>query len=67
MGKGKKHLEGCTQRERQKVRKQLGPLKALTLQPRTRARYDKAKKKFYSFLTNNSLELPVLIGQVTLD
>ena len=64
MGKGKKHLEGCTQRERQKVRKQLGPLKALTLQPRTRARYDKAKKKFYSFLTNNSLELPQLRSQM---
>ena len=58
MGKGRKHLEARSQKERQKVRKQLGSLKSLTLQPRTRARYDKAKGKFYNFLSSNSIELP---------
>ena len=58
MGKGQKRLEGRSQRDRQRIRKQMGTLKSLTLQPRTRARYDKAKRRFYDFLTTNSLELP---------
>eukprot|EP00435_Cladocopium_sp_Y103_P008139 s339_g2.t1 len=58
MGKGQKRLEGRTQKDRQRIRKQMGSLKSLTIQPRTRARYDKAKAKFYAFLTQNSLELP---------
>eukprot|EP00435_Cladocopium_sp_Y103_P014453 s1737_g3.t1 len=58
MGKGKKRLEGRSQRERQQVRKQMGTLRQLTIQPKTRARYDKAKTRFYSFLSQNSLELP---------
>ena len=58
MGKGQKRLEGRTKQQRQKIRKQMGPLKSLTLQPRTRARYDKAKGKFYAYLDYNSLELP---------
>lgn len=58
MGKGQKRLEGRTKQQRQKIRKQMGPLKTLTLQPRTRARYDKAKEKFYDYLRFNSLELP---------
>ena len=58
MGKGQKRLEGRSQKDRQKIRKQMGSLKSLTLQPRTRARYDKAKKKFYDFLADNSIELP---------
>eukprot|EP00435_Cladocopium_sp_Y103_P020901 s2412_g5.t1 len=44
--------------QKNQVRKGLGSLKQLTLQPRTRIRYDKAKKKFYDFLDNNSLVLP---------
>ena len=36
----------------------MGTLTELTIQPRTRARYDKAKKRFYSFLSKNSLGLP---------
>eukprot|EP00435_Cladocopium_sp_Y103_P073912 s436_g45.t1 len=36
----------------------MGSLKSLTIQPRTRARYDKAKAKFYEYLRFNSLELP---------
>ena len=58
MGKGKARLEGRTKQERQKIRKDLGPLKHLTIQPRTRARYDKAKKRFFDFLNFNKLELP---------
>eukprot|EP00435_Cladocopium_sp_Y103_P050034 s2053_g15.t1 len=58
MGKGKKHLEGKSQRERKKIRKQMGSLKSLTLQPRTRQRYDKAKEKFYHFLQKNNVDLP---------
>ena len=58
MGKGKKRLEGRSQQERQKVRKQMGSLKSLTIQPRTRARYDKAKDRFYQFLTDNKLHIP---------
>ena len=58
MAKSKKHLEGRSKQQRQRVRKQLGPLKNLTIQPRTRARYDKAKQKFYHFLDTNSLSLP---------
>eukprot|EP00435_Cladocopium_sp_Y103_P065397 s327_g27.t1 len=36
----------------------MGSLRSLTLQPRTRIRYDKAKKRFYDFLENNNLDLP---------
>ena len=58
MGKGQKRLEGRTQQQRVQVRKQMGTLKSLTIQPRTRARYDKAKDRFYKFLEKNQLELP---------
>ena len=58
MAKGQKRLEGKSQRERQQVRKQMGSLKSLTIQPRTRVRYDRAKDKFYAFLDANHLEVP---------
>jgi len=58
MAKSKKHLEGRNKQQRKQVRKQLGTLKSLTIQPRTRVRYDKAKKRFYDFLDHNSLRLP---------
>lgn len=64
MGKGTKHLEGRSKKERQQVRKRMGSLKSLTIQPRTRARYDNAKKKFYAFLTANQLELPRQLTQM---
>ena len=60
MAKAKKHLEGRTQRERAKTRQNLGTLKSLTIQPRTRARYDKAKQNFYAYLEHNQLQLPTL-------
>ena len=58
MGKGNKRLEGKTQRERQQVRKQMGSLKSLTIQPRARIRYEKAKDRLYAFLDKNNLEIP---------
>ena len=58
MGKGNKKLEGRTKQERQKIRKQMGPLHSLTVQPRTRARYEKARNRFYDFLTQNRLDIP---------
>ena len=58
MGKGQKHLEGRTQQQRIKVRKQMGTLKQLTVQPKTRQRYDRAKNRFYDFLSANGLDIP---------
>ena len=46
VGKGKEGLEGRTLQERIRVKKQMGSLKNFTRQPRTRARYDKAKQRF---------------------
>eukprot|EP00435_Cladocopium_sp_Y103_P046961 s855_g13.t1 len=51
-------LEGRSKQQRRQVRKQMGSLKSLTIQPCTRARYDKAKAKFYDYLRFNSLQLP---------
>ena len=58
MGKVKPHLEGRDKEERIRVRKALGPLRNLTVQPQTRARYDAARKSFYRFLNDNSLSIP---------
>ena len=58
MGKVAKHLEGRTRADRAKVRKSIGTLKQLTVQPKTRERYTKARKGFYKFLQDNHLRLP---------
>ena len=58
MGKVKQHLEGRGRTERIRVRQALGPLRNLTVQPQTRARYDAARKSFYRFLALNGLEIP---------
>ena len=58
MGKVKVHIEGRSKEERQKVRKTLGTLKSLTVQPQTRARYERAREDFYQFLFANSLSIP---------
>ena len=59
MGKGKKaHLEGRTKEERIKVRKQLGKLSNLTVQPPTRKRYDLALLQLGRFLTQEGSSLP---------
>ena len=43
---------------RAQQRQQLGTLRQLTVQPATRARYDKALTAFLQFLRNNNLQLP---------
>ena len=58
MGKVKPHVEGRSKESRAKVRKSLGTLKSLTVQPKTRARYEKARKGFYDFLHKENLEIP---------
>lgn len=58
MGKVTRHAEGRTEVERAKVRRTLGPLRQLTVQPRTRARYEAARTKFYQFLQDENLQLP---------
>ena len=59
MGKvAKRHVEGRTREKRIAVRKTLGPLKALTVQARTKDRYELARKGFYSFLSRNQIPLP---------
>ena len=54
----KRHLEAPTQEGRARVRKQLGTLKSLTVQPVTRARYSQAKEDFYAWLQAEGLRLP---------
>ena len=54
----KRHLEGKTQEERVKIRKQLGTLKDLTVLPTTKARYAKAREAFYSYLKEHNVFLP---------
>lgn len=54
----KRHLEGATQEARAKIRKELGTLKQLTVQPVTRERYKKAMEKFFEYLKAEKLVLP---------
>lgn len=58
MGKVTKHVEGRTKEERAKVRKNLGSLRSLTVQPKTKQRYENARAKFYQFLRDSQLSLP---------
>lgn len=58
MGKVKKHLEGRSKEERIRIRRNLGTLKSLTVQPQTRQRYERARQQFYQFLADNSLSVP---------
>ena len=51
-------LENKDPRTRAQQRQKLGTLKQLTVQPATRARYDKAIDAFLKFLTSNKLQLP---------
>ena len=51
-------VEGRSREERVKVRKQLGSLRSLTVQPATKKRYNLAVDKFLQFLRNENLELP---------
>ena len=59
MGKiGKAHVDGKAASERPKIRRELGPLRSVTVQPKTRQRYDKASEQFLDFLRKERLELP---------
>ena len=51
-------LENRNPRVRAQQRQALGTLKELTVQPATRARYDKALTAFLQFLQQNQLKLP---------
>lgn len=51
-------MEGQTKEDRQTARKQLGTLRSLTVSDKTRARYDNATEKFYTWLHANYLQLP---------
>lgn len=62
----KRHLEGQNDEERAKIRKQLGSLKQLTVQPVTRARYVKAREEFYEWLAHENLVLPTSAFQLDL-
>lgn len=54
----KRVVEAPTKEERKITRRRLGTLKQLTVQPSTRARYDKALNKFFDFLREHKLQLP---------
>ena len=59
MGKAKvKSHSGLSKEERKKVRKSLGSLKSLTVQPKTRERYAGALDRFLKYLTRENLVLP---------
>lgn len=51
-------LEGRSREERINIRKQLGSLRSLTVQPATKRRYNEAVDKFLVFLRSEGLELP---------
>ena len=51
-------MEGRARQERIAVRKQLGPLHQLTVQSRTKQRYEDARRGFYHFLKVEDLQLP---------
>ena len=46
-----KVVEGRSQQQRKAVRKTLGKLKDLTVQPRTRKRYEASLEQFFAWLT----------------
>ena len=58
MVKAMKHVEGRSQRERAKIRKDLGSLKSLTVQPATRTRYEKARTRFLKYLRDAGIAIP---------
>ena len=60
----KKVVEGRSKQQRQQVRKSLGKLKDLTVQPRTRQRYDHSLRQFLDWLTREGLSLPKKASQM---
>ena len=60
MGKvGKVMIEGGTKEERKRQRAALGSLQSLTVQPRTRDRYNRALEGFWSFLREEGHQIPM--------
>ena len=51
-------LEGPSKAERVNMRKEMGSLRSLTVQPATKRRYNEAIDKFLEFLRKENLELP---------
>ena len=51
-------IEGRNQQQRIKIRKEVGSLKELTVQPRTRERYQICLEKFVDWLAGTGLALP---------
>ena len=49
-----------TQAERKRLRKEMGTLRSLTVQPATKRRYSAALDRFFVFLKDNKMELPKL-------
>ena len=60
----KKIVEGRSKQQRKQVRKSLGKLKDLTVQPRTRHRYDQSLRQFLEWLTREGLSLPSKASQM---
>ena len=56
--KGLKIIKNQTKEERSKQRKKLGTLKSLTVQPKTRDRYNQGLDRFWNFLAQEHIELP---------
>ena len=56
--KSRSHLEGRSKADRQAQRRRLGPLRTLTVQSKTRARYDKAMERYRNFLREESRPYP---------
>ena len=57
-GRSDANLEGRSKEERAQQRQNLGTLKQLAIQPKTRKRYQAAREKFYAYLQENHLDLP---------
>ena len=60
-------MEGRSQQQRKAVRKNLGKLKDLTVQPRTRQRYEASLQQFYSWLEREGLALPTQMDNLVSD
>ena len=56
--KAAKVAEGRNKEDRKKVRKTLGTLKSLTVQPRTKTRYQQGLNHFFGYLQQEHLALP---------
>ena len=53
-----KVAEGQSKADGKKVRKDLGPLKGLTVQPRTKQRYHEGLQDFFAYLKRSNITLP---------